>query len=261
MINPESNVPALPESEQDKMTREMERKAEFALGQLSIPVGKIMEKLTSLLESGEIELIVGDDASGRIPTAIFREIFRMAYKEKGFAAPKIIYIAGSKFLEGEEKKEKKEKIIKYLERVKKEMKKTSDLPMERALVVTDLVVTGVSLDPVMEALHEMGVQIKAVASISVKSNEEEIRELEERWSAPLFFGLDHSPAVYASDALSGVIKKPNDLFAAPFVRPGVVGRFGETGNQKIINKTRELGNALAEEAYQNWKEAHPKKNV
>jgi hypothetical protein len=244
---------SVPENEQEKQTSNMERQAEFTVRQLSVPVQRIMEKLSPVLESGEIQLIIGDDASGRIPTAIFRKIFDMAYKERGFITPETRFIAGSAFLQGEDKEEKKKKITEYFKRVKSDVEKKFGRTLGKAIIVTDTVVTGVSLDPMIEVLHEMGVQT-TIASIGVLTDEKGICELEERWSSPPpLGGMEHTPSVYASETFSGVFKKPRDLFAQPFAREGVVGKFGQKGNQKMINKTRELGDLVAEEAYEKWK--------
>jgi adenine/guanine phosphoribosyltransferase-like PRPP-binding protein len=228
--------------------------------ELREPTQRIMEKLSPALESGEIQLIVGDDASGRIPTAIFRKIFDLAYKERGFTTPETRFIAGSRELQGEEKQTKKEKIAEYLERVKKDVEKKFRQPLKNALIVTDIIHTGKSLDPLIEALNEMGVRI-TIVSIGIFSGQRKLGEKEDRWHAQVFCGGFGTPSVYGELSNAGVSKKTEDLFSKPIKGAnGINDEKDEARVQKKINKSREISSIVAEEIYEKWKSFHSQKD-
>ncbi|MCX6735622.1 MAG: hypothetical protein NTZ13_00890 [Candidatus Parcubacteria bacterium] len=221
--------------------------------ELRKPTERILEKLSPELESGGIQLIIGDDASGRIPTAIFRKIFDTAYKERGFTTPETRFLAGSKRILPQEKEAKKEKISEYLEQVKKDVEKKFGRPLTKALVVTDVVVTGHSLDPLFEALYEAGIEAK-VASMTATNGETYVKEIEKRWHAPVYFGGDYMPDVYGNQKISGVVKDGQDLFAETYKNKWrMIGTEEGEESQSMVNKARELSNQLAVDAYEKWK--------
>ncbi|MCX6738489.1 MAG: hypothetical protein NT098_00360 [Candidatus Parcubacteria bacterium] len=221
--------------------------------ELRRPTEKILEKLSHDLESGEIQLIIGDDASGRIPTAIFRKIFDMAYKERGFTTLETRFLSGSRHLYGEEKKEKEEKIAEYLEQVKGDIEKKFGRPLQKVLIVTDVVMTGHSLDPLLEVLNGMGIQSKVV-SIGILYGEVSVKEISERWRAPVFFGMDYMPEVYGRPKISGVVKEEEELFSETYKKKwGMVGTEKGVEAQYEINKAREVAEDLAVEIYEKWK--------
>jgi hypoxanthine phosphoribosyltransferase len=224
--------------------------------ELREPTQKILEKLTPVLESGEIQLIIGDDASGRIPTAIFRKIFDMAYKERGFITPETRFIAGSRDLKGEEKQKKKEKIAEYLERVKKDVEKKFGRTLKGVLVVTDVIDSGRSLDPLIEDLNEMGAEVK-VASIGVYRSPESVNRIETRWNAPIFYNeTDGAPSVYSKDEVSGVGKNSRDLFSHLFKSDIYYDERRNSEIQEQTNISREIANDVASDVYKKWKKEH-----
>ena len=230
---------------------------EFVL-ELRDPIEKILEELSPLLESGEIQLIIGDDASGRIPTAIFRKIFDKAYKERGFITPETRFLAGGRSLQGEDKKEKEKKIAEYMEQAKGDVEKKFGRTLTKVLVVTDVINTGESLDPLMSALNKAGIEAK-VASIGVYKVQRKVKKIEERWKAPIFSALEgHPPHVYGQDELSGVQKSSSDLFAHPFKASEYRNRWEKMDIQEEINKGREVAEVVAESVYEDWKKKHQK---
>jgi len=226
-----------------------------AVFELRNPTERILEKLSPELESGDVQLIIGDDASGRIPTAIFRKVFDVAYKERGFTVPETRFLAGSRKMFGQEKIEKKEKIAEYLKEVKKDIETKFGRPFSKALVVTDIVVTGRSLDPLMEVLNEMGIET-VVASMTA-TNMEYIKGISDWWHAPVYFGGDYIPDIYGNQKISGVVKDEQDLFAETYKNKwGIKGTEKGEQSQEMVNKSRELSEQLAVETYGKWKASH-----
>jgi hypoxanthine phosphoribosyltransferase len=252
-----SKKPSERENERTALNKKEEEAKQKVL-QTKIPVQRIVEKLTPVLESGEIQLIIGDDASGRIPTAIFRKIFDLAYKERGFTTPETRFITGGgrgwENLEGKERNEKKKKIEEFLSDVKSDVEKKFGKPMKNVLVVTDTVDTGKSLDILMETLKEAGMTA-AVASLGVLSDE---LPIEKRWGAPLLFGSEMTPGIYSQSSLSGVSKDPEDLFAKPLKSDYWRNPSAQQDIQKAIKKSRETANDVASEVYKEWRSSHVK---
>lgn len=255
------------------------KEAENAVKELLEPTERIMEQISSLLESGEIQLIIGDDASGRVPTAIFRKIFDIAYKERGFIVPETRFITGSRRLIGQDKIEKKEKIAGYFgvdtektaipnkkkavelfSTVKEDIEKKFGRPFDRALIVTDTVQTGVSLAPLVEVLNDLGVKT-TVASIGFDAYEEDRKKLEDKWQADLINGIEYAPEVFGHNTFSGVRKEPEDLFSILYKTDNYLDSDQQKEMQGKINKTREMADLVAKEAYGNWKAKRGKKIV
>jgi len=223
--------------------------------ELRHPVEKILEQISPLLESGEVELIIGDDASGRIPTAIFRKIFDLAYKERGFPTPETRFLSGSRYLKDEVKEEKKKKIAEYLEQVLIDIEKKFGRPLHKVLVVTDVIKTGHSLDPIIEVLNEMGIAGEVV-SVSVLDGEPVVEEIKNRWKVPVHLGADYLPDIYGQQKLSGVVKQESRLFAETYKNAWGVGAEEGEKTQEQINKARDIADNLAVEVYTKWKTTH-----
>ncbi|MFA5830232.1 MAG: hypothetical protein WC878_00200 [Candidatus Paceibacterota bacterium] len=173
--------------------------------QLRVPVENIVKKLYPKISAGEYGLIFGDDASGRIPALLLNEIIQGMYREFGHKNPDICFFAGSKNLEGEEKNEKKEMISQYLESLKK--KNPEDF-QKKALIVTDVIATGVSLDPLIEVLKEKGIDFD-IASVGDVTTE----DVESKWGKDVYFGASGLPKIFGLGSVSGVEKNVNELFS------------------------------------------------
>ncbi len=207
--------------------------------QLRSPVENIIKKLYPKISAGEYGLILGDDASGRIPSLLFNDIICGVYKEFGHKNPDIRFFSGSKELEGEEKNQKKEMISLYLERV---LKRNEENPQKKALIVTDVIATGVSLDPLIEVLKEKGLDFD-IASIGDVTTE----DVESRWGKEVYFGMSKLPKIYGLGMLSGVEKNVNELFSHRIKDSDVYTNDEKMGIQININEAREDISFLAEE--------------
>lgn len=251
-INEQNPVPVSVERHDEDLHR-----VERIVKKLQEPVKIILEQLSPQLESGEIQLIIGDDASGRIPTAIFRKVFDLAYKEQGFIIPETRFIAGFGSLQGKESKEKKKEMAEYLETVKKAAEEKFGRPLQTVLIVTDSVETGKSLDPLIEVLRDMGIVIK-IASIGMLSNPKQAQELKKKWKTDIIFGSKTLPGVYGDYDIAGVIKHSKRLFSRLSKKRHIYDREEQALTQDKINKSREIADELAMKAYENWKQDHQK---
>lgn len=65
------------------------------IGRLEIPTTIILEKILGNIEKGEYNLIIGADASGRIPTLVFKKFIDYVYQKLGYPLAKTIFLAGA----------------------------------------------------------------------------------------------------------------------------------------------------------------------
>lgn len=181
------------------------------VAELELPIKIIIEKIQSRIEAGEYGLIIGDDASGRIPTLILGNFIKKISEQRGLYKPNIIFIPGKLrsriFGRDNDRKELEEYVGKFgADRDK------------RILIVTDTILTGDSLKTLVSVLHKIGF-ICDIATIGVETDEEDSEDLLDR-----DFNLEHAeiisgeyytedsvmpntPKIYREKTLSGVTKK------------------------------------------------------
>jgi hypothetical protein len=208
------------------------------------------------LEKGEYQLLIGDDASGRVPTWIMRKIIGEIYQEKGFPPIETVYIAGSGSSaknanimeeEGQEKKEKIGDFINYLRKGKESQKMRLHAPLSRVLIVTDTVYTGTSLDPLTEVLKENGIPFD-VAAIGLEKTHSGDKGY--RFGQKIIYGQEEIPSIDGASHLSGVGKYTRQLFAHPRNRV-----FASKDVQKTtVELSREDASRLAKEIIEKYRQ-------
>jgi len=208
------------------------------VGQLRGPVEKILKHLYPKIIAGEYGVIIGDDASGRIPALLFNDFIAGVYKEYGFEKPDIRFIAGSKDLHDEEKETKKKLIFEYLNKIRENLPETN--ASKKALIVTDVINTGVSLDPLIEVLKEIGMGFD-VACIG----DDTTQDVEKRWGKEVYFGEPGIPYIYGFGSISGVEKKTTELFSTPIKNNPTYSKDEKKDIQLSINESREDVRLLA----------------
>ena len=240
--------------------------------ELREPVEKILAEIAPRLEKGEYQLLIGDDASGRVPTWIWKKIIGEIYEEKGFPPIETVYIAGSgssgksQNLVGDAFQEKKEKIedfLKYLRKGKENQKIRVCAPLSRVLIATDSVFTGTSLDPLTEVLKENGIpfDIVAIGLQKTHSGDKGIR-----FGQKIIYGKIGLPGVDGSSHLSGVGKFTRFLFSHPrnpvFMNVSVPSKdenkSPETAQKSAISLSREDATRLAKEIMEKYRKEREK---
>lgn len=141
--------------EQEPVKTENEIKHE-RVAELELPIKIIIEKIRSRIENGEYGLIIGDDASGRIPALILGNFMKEIYSQKGYVKPNIIFIPGKM----DTISVTKEELGDYIE----EWGTTKD---KRVLIVTDTVLTGGSLEALVWLLKKGG-YVCDIATIGIE---------------------------------------------------------------------------------------------
>ncbi len=254
-----------PVHEKEPLLSETEREDLHALEE---PITKIINELRPQIETGQYKIILGDDASGRIPTLIMGRIIQKLYEAKGYPPPLIRFIAGSTKLYDEEmEQEKLEEVEKHLRRIKSEIygkssepepSKTSfwgrlaprsvryrtqekRKPTPSVLIVTDTIASGRSVDMLSRGLKKNALR-GDIASIGIVFDSEDKKGLEKKFGGRIIGGMWDVPSIYGKHKLSGVNKAPRELFARPMVKDP---DFTEPIQQKI-NESRKVANDIAD---------------
>lgn len=90
-------MPGTLEKSNPKKSKEKQQESRAMIDKIADLRGsmeKLLDQLRPHIEGGEYQLIVGDDASGRIPTLIFRRIIKAIYEEKGYPKPETAFLQG-----------------------------------------------------------------------------------------------------------------------------------------------------------------------
>ena len=217
------------EQKRDEPTRQSEERLlsseqQNALYQLERPMEKILEQLRQEIERSTYAVIIGDDASGRIPTRMMEKILKRIYKRKNTNPPIVRFIAGSsqlQFRSTDEQERKKAAIKKQIASIKRAFPNNS-WSEKRVLIVTDTIWYGRSLDVLMTALQQNHMPAD-IATISLYDNKTK-KVLEEKWGTKIVLGmLDNAPLIYAGGsgqiaAMHGVYKDSADVFSHRFAK-------------------------------------------
>ncbi len=209
---------------QPKVEKKVEQKKKEKIkhreiAELREPIQTLLEKLRDKIDNGEYNLIIGDDASGRIPTLIFEKIIRNIYRERGFKSPDTIFIAGSgqAGIGQEDKTQKLKELFSKYKKGKRILKpeRKEDLTKIKALVITDVIQTGKSLQPLGTALKENKIDLD-IATVGRWFLSDWQIAYEERLGGKIYSGGElGAPSIYQKSELSGVVKNPKDVFAEP----------------------------------------------
>lgn len=179
------------------ISKEKAKGIESAIEELEEPIKFILMKMKPNLEKGDFEVIIGDDASGRLPTLIIGAVIKKVNSYLGFRLPSVRFFAGK----GEERKAKK--IKEFMEE-----NNIRPSPTKKILVVTDFIATGSSLYPIIEALREQEIKFD-IASIG------ELSEKHSEAGEENFFSGNKriEPEIYGKGEMSGVVKDRDRLFS------------------------------------------------
>jgi adenine/guanine phosphoribosyltransferase-like PRPP-binding protein len=218
------------------------------IAQLKEPLQKILTEMRLLIDSGDYQLLIGVDNSGRIPTLIMSKVFSAIYREKGLPEPVTVFVAGRY-----EKLEEKIQLMKdHLEKIKSWMSETRGVNLEKALIVDDTLLRGNSIDPLVEALCQSDIR-SDLAVIGNFMDELRTADFEaEKLGGMVFSGMDSTPDVYEKAKnsgerrinLSGVSKLPGDLHS---YRDYKINHSGGETNAKTASEARHDARILAEE--------------
>ena len=223
-----------------------------AIAELREPIQKILEQLRERSDQEGYSLIIGDDASGRIPTRMFEYVLGALYEKRGFPHPEVRFFAGSHGLRGLEEPQggltrkaltflvpglksdaeiKTDNVEQYLKKIRARHKRVST----GVLVVTDTIETGRALKPLSNALKKQHINFDIATMGMVGDREESVAKY---LGSEIFYGMRGTPAIYTERSLGGVRKDRRDLFAEVLRGEGV---------SEIVREAREDAKTLAQE--------------
>lgn len=211
--------------------------------ELREPIKNLLEQMRPKIDSAEYSLLIGDDASGRIPTLIFRKIFKELYQDSGEKTPETIFIAGSGagyYNEEDQKQAIPEKIQAINELLKKHA------PKKKILIITDFIVSGSSIRPLLQTLHDLNYPFD-VAAISM-AQPQQTDAISKNFNCQIYGGdAKHSPKIYQNPYLTGISKLHTDLHATPY-KPKLVSKpHLQPVLAQIMHEARKDATILAEE--------------
>ncbi len=217
-----------------------------ALAELEAPIAKILARLRPKIERGEYGLIIGDDASGRIPALIIRDVIKAVYNERGYTLPEVRFISGSSELE-DGLGDKKELVRKYIADVQESMREDTDALRTRrkrsALVVTDTINRGTSVSVLVHALRAAGIPAEIATVGLIENNWFSRLQTELRTRAPITAGMTGTPSIYGKGkALGGVWKNTEEVFSHATTRTAQ----GPDAIQRSINETRTIIHTMSD---------------
>src|SRR3989344_3836235 len=215
------------------------------IAELEKPLTKILEKI----RNQDFDLIIGDDASGRIPTLILSEFFKAKAEKEGKELPKIIFIAGgTRTITNETRKKetvdkKKKEIGHFLDRQVKITNDSEVIP--HVLVVTDTIDTGVTLQPLVETLKERGLNI-LVVTVGAMRGELTAEDFKNRYGVGVIYGIKGVHEIFSLHRLAGVRRSnESEIQAQPYKKAEKFSEEPAKNVQKTINLSREDAGTVA----------------
>lgn len=187
----------------------------------------------------EYDIILAEDASGRLPGLLMYEAMKKFYQKDELKEKiNLFFLAGSK--NATNKKDKEEKILDYFNNTISK----SHSPDKRILLITDVIMEGKSLVPLIESLKKINIKYDILTlglgrSIRYHNFENQVsilkKELGNMNEARI--GI---PEIFDRSDLSGVKKNPNEIISS---------RRPDNDMQKIKRVRQEIEIA-AEKLYQ-----------
>jgi hypothetical protein len=189
------------------------------IAELLNPLKNLLTQLRERIEKVGYQLVIGDDASGRIPALIVHKTLESICEQKGLFKPEILFFAGSRGL-------KEKRMYQELEakqaHIAELFRYSNPKILRRALIVTDAIQTGDSLLPLVNGLNANGIDYD-IASITLGSEgkrnfkpDKAVARLSKKLGGDLFYAkVSAFPAVFDRKDLSGVQKDPREVFSFP----------------------------------------------
>lgn len=207
------------------------------------------------INRGDYGLIIGDDASGRIPALIFDKVLKKIYSERNFNSPQTIFLAGSSGLSQEKVEEKTKKLLNYFEKELVNMlgsEKMELLKSKKILIVTDTIYSGRGLKPLTDVLKDNGFNfdIATIGFFPFDYNyDESLRKLKGILGGNIFYGTTGTPDIYNKKNISGVVKEAEEVLSIPVRTVTEISEQGKKIVQKNTAASRQDVNKITTEIF------------
>jgi adenine/guanine phosphoribosyltransferase-like PRPP-binding protein len=192
------------------------------ISELEEPVKNIIEQIKTRIENGEYGIIIGDDASGRIPALILGSFIKRISKLRNLREPNIIFIPG-KLRVTEDTLDRKV----FQKLLQKHITKYGAKKGDRVLIVTEAIDSGDSLGDISHLLKVAGFEVD-IATMGIESLDNGLYKIareENLRNSNIISGNyvyvkkgvtreSHTSLVYSQGRImNGITKKPGDLRA------------------------------------------------
>ncbi|MEK7585824.1 MAG: hypothetical protein AAB477_01135 [Patescibacteria group bacterium] len=194
--------PKISQQEIDRINTKLDTINNIEITHLFKPISKILEKgIKEKIQNCEYDLLIGEDASGRIPALVFKDILQKVYERNKKEQPQLLFMAGTRFQSWDP-----DVLLKFKEHVSTHAK-----DKKKALVVTELIGHGHSIISILDALQNNGISYDIAACAQLDNDpvhySEEIKD-------HLFAGSHGKPEIFNKPELSGVKKNYGDVLSS-----------------------------------------------
>lgn len=225
----------------------------FDFEDLREPSLRILEEIKEHIMQGSYRMVIGDDASGRIPTLLLSGVIKNACQTAGKESPAVRFFAGDRFNKNEAF------ATELANRFAREFTELASTHGARVLVVTDTINTGAALRPLVAQLarYQIPYDIASIGYLAPYANSDAKRERTKADTLSslgdhVYVGADGVPgSVYQNPHASGVVRQAGVPVAKPVVGT-VPPYFGQLVTQEHINASRKSIEALAREVTQQF---------
>lgn len=119
------------------------------IAELENPMQNLLDQMRPKIDSGDYSIVLGEDASGRIPTLAIGEALSEIYKKRNKKPPETRFFASE---------DDWVKTSDYIDRLRAYVEKLKPDPDKKILVCTESVQTGGTINPLLDLLLERGVK-------------------------------------------------------------------------------------------------------
>lgn len=173
------------------------------LREIIFPLQSLLSKMKSHIIHGKYTVMIGDDASGRIPALIINKVQNMCHTD---VRTPLFFLAGSRKTKTIEAKKAE---------IKEFLKQKIHIPKSvTVLVVTEYIHHGGSLSLLTDVLRSCNIAYD-VCTIGVMRSQS-LTFLGEKLGRKILYGVKGKPALDGNYTLAGVCKSYEDLFATRY---------------------------------------------
>jgi hypothetical protein len=191
---------------------------------------KLLQKMLPAIKNHEYSVIVGDDASGRIPTLVLRKFIAESYKRDGVEPPETFFYAAG--LRNDEKL-----TLEVYEKIYNDFKKKAKKD-GKALIVTEYIFKGRSIGGLVDAVKKAGMDCD-VAALTIHNEGIYKRGQENLKNIDVYYGEDNAKELFYNDSRQAGVwkdKSKSEIHSEPKV----------TYNERSIEEARKDIDALAQ---------------
>lgn len=169
----------------------------------------LAKQLTPAIYNHEYNLVMGDDASGRIPTLVIGGLMKEIYSEDKVKSPEILFLAGQGLATEGEKKE----LDNYLQKIIKEKKINPE--KTKVLIVTEYMHTGGNVAYLFGGLTRAGLSCDVATLSTYLSAKSIYKNRPSLKDVKMYIGEEGGRLRFWGERqISGVIKKDSGIFTA-----------------------------------------------